>query len=261
MGVIDDVICKTRIKSSNKEIDEATLFEIAGEWVKQLLQMKICDVSNSHRSIYKVQRENLRAPIIEPIVSTKQWPYSTHTILQIYDTLKKQLDMQIRLYQDTISLLNSQLNKIPMEHRHYRKNYIFLKSFYHAYIKNLINHTIKIKLREVSLTKDYEIISLLDYRLSEKTCKLAANCIQKRPHQINQNVLINYKSSLLVLRNLGFYKINKISNDHEDISNLKKNKSLIFDLSMKKNLKLELQIVEHLDCEELSELSSSENDG
>merc|ERR1712113_1202238 len=97
---------------------------------------------------------------------------------------------------------------------------MFLKSFYHAHIKNLINHTTKIKLREVSLTKDYEIISPMDYRLSEKTCKLAANCIQKRPHLINQNTSINYKSSLLVLRNSGPYKINKISNDHEDLSNL-----------------------------------------
>merc|ERR1712113_962167 len=132
---------------TNKEINEATSLEIAGEWEKHLLQMKICDVPNSHRSIYKVPRENLKAPTIEPIVSTKKWPYSTHTILQIYDTLEKQLDMQIRLYQDITSLLNFQLNKIPMEHRHYRKNYIFLKSFYHAYIKNLINHTTKIKLR------------------------------------------------------------------------------------------------------------------
>merc|ERR1711972_253638 len=119
--VIDDVIYKTKIKSSNKEINEVTLFEIAGEWEKHLLQMKICDVSNSHRLIYKVPRENLKAPIIEPIVFTKKWFYSTHTILQIYDTLKKQLDMQIRLYQDIISLLNFQLNKISMKHRHYRK--------------------------------------------------------------------------------------------------------------------------------------------
>merc|ERR1712217_99403 len=176
--------------------------------------------------------------------------------------------MQIRLYQDTISLLNSQLNKIPMKHCHYHKKYMFLKRYYQAYIKNLINHTTKIKLREASLTKDYEIISLLDYRLSEKTCKLAANCIQKRPHQINQNILINNKSSLLMLRNSGIYKSNKISNDHEELSNvisepiqLKKNKSLIPDSSTKKNSKLESQTAEHLDCEELSELSSSENNG
>jgi hypothetical protein len=217
--VIDDVIYKTRIKSSNKEINEATLLEIAGEWVKQLLQMKICDVPNSHRSIYKVQRENLRAPIIEPIVFTKQWFYSTHTILQIYDTLKKQLDMQIRLYQDITSLLNFQLNKVPIEYVHYRDRYIFLKSYYHAYNKKLLNHIAKVKLRKASLTKKHETTSLLDYSFSEKTCKLAANCIERQPHKINQNILINNKSTSPVPKTLGIYKSDKTSSDHKKLSN------------------------------------------
>merc|ERR1712113_1106455 len=251
---------------TNKEINEATSLEIAGEWEKHLLQMKICDVPNSHRSIYKVPRENLKAPIIEPIMGTKKWPYSTHTILQIYDTLEKQLDMQIRLYQDITSLLNFQLNKVPIEYVHYRDRYIFLKSYYHAYDKKLLNHIAKVKLRKVSLTKKHETISSLDYSFSEKTCKLAANCIERQPHKINQNILINNKSTSPALKNPGIYKSDILS-DHKKLSNknfksekIKKNKSLLSNPSIKKTLKPELQIDERLDHEELSELSSSEND-
>merc|ERR1711920_285956 len=159
------------------------------------------------------------------IASTKKWPYSTHTILQIYDTLEKQLDMQIRLYQDITSLLNFQLNKIPMKYVHYRDRYIFLKSYYHAYNKTLLNHIAKVKLRKASLTKKYEITSSLDYIFSEKTCKLAANCIERQPYKINQNILINNKSTSPVLKNPGIYKSDKTSRDHKKLSN--------------KNLKLE----------------------
>merc|ERR1712060_964034 len=66
---------------------------------------------------------------------------------------------------------------------------------------------------------------------------------------------------------MGIYKSDILS-DHKKLSNknlksekIKKNKSLLSDSSIKKTLKLELQTDERLDYEELSELSSSENDG
>merc|ERR1712050_427898 len=96
--------------------------------------------------------------------------------------------------------------------------YIFLKSYYYAYNRRLLNHIAKVKLRKASLTKKYDIISSLDYSFSEKTCKLAANCIERQPHKINQNILINNKSTSPALKNPGIYKSDILS-DHKKLSN------------------------------------------
>lgn len=250
--VIDDVVAKLRCDFFRKGIDETVLYELAEEWERRVLEMKICEVPDYMRHV--------RDPVLNrQKLSEERNIFSArcclgHSITHNCITQRtpnlgpEQLLCQ---YRDAVSLVSAHYTKLPLGHVNERGYYNYLCVQYITAIENL-QIRIQSKSRSVSGSEIRTIgaITPLDTRLLPQLFPRESYLdedgttgTEKVPSSINK------KLGNKIERNfLGIWSHGNLADNRDD--NQRKSNALRRDLV--------LPLSKDLDREELSDLSYSD---
>jgi len=163
--VIDDVVSKVHQDFIDEGVDDSLLNKLAREWERNIQEMKILETSDTLKSIRKSQTslESPKGKIMKQSISPTERPNYPFLGQDCNQTKSyAQLILQLREYQDAVSLLSNQYSKIPKEKNKDRRYCYYLCQQYAAVVEKLRIYLQNFKIREIISSSRKDIKTHLD---------------------------------------------------------------------------------------------------